>query len=162
MLYFIISASSSLPEWLQTLATDLGTLWPIVLFVGAAYGLVKWISKKFRDEVRDLIVDEVQPIRAEFQNNGGSSVKDTIDRLGADYKDLKENVSHLRNDMSHLKNDVDYIKSDIDDIADKASKDHQMLAAKIDKIEKRNDEIWREVQKKRPAYGIYEAHLEDK
>jgi len=159
MIPLLFAEGSFLPEWLQTLATDLGVLWPIVLFVGAAYGLVKWISKKFRDEVRDLIVEEVEPIKAEFKNNGGSSVKDAIDRLDANYGGLKKDVGHLRDDISHLKGDVDHIKVDLDNMAEKATQDHKFLNEKIAKIEIRNDEIWDEIQKRRPAYDAYEAQL---
>lgn len=159
MLEFILSESSILPDWLQTVAVDLGTLWPIVLFIGAAYGLVRWISKRFKEEVRELIVDEVTPIKAEFQNNGGSSVKDAIDRLDANYKDLKTDVSHLRGDVSHLKGDVDHIKSDLDGISERATSEHKLMAEKISKIEQKNNFIWDEIQKRRPAFEAYEAHL---
>lgn len=159
MLQFILAESSFLPQWLQTLATDLGVLWPIVLFVGAAYGLVKWVSKKFRDEVRDLIVDEVEPIKAEFKNNGGSSVKDAIDRLDANYKDIRDDIKDLHGDVNHLKGDVDHIKSDLDGIAAKSAREHKILSEKIGKIEQKNDFIWDEIQKRRPAYDAYEAQL---
>jgi hypothetical protein len=159
MLLLILSETSFLPEWLQTIATDLGVLWPIVLFVGAAYGLVKWISKKFRDEVRDLIIDEVEPIKSEFKNNGGSSVKDAIDRLDSNYQDIKGNIRDLHGDLSHLKSDVDHIKSDLDGIAAKSAREHKILSEKIGKIEIKNDSIWDEIQKRRPAYDAYEAQL---
>jgi chromosome segregation ATPase len=159
MFQLILSETSFLPEWLQTIATDLGVLWPIVLFVGAAYGLVKWISKKFRDEVRDLIIHEVEPIKSEFKNNGGSSFRDAIDRLDTNYEGMKDDIRDIHGDVTHLKSDIDHIKSDLDGIAEKSAKEHKNLSEKIGKIEAKNDSIWDEIQKRRPAYDAYEAQL---
>lgn len=148
----ILSITAQLPQWLDNFSTDLGTLWPIVLFIGAAYGLVKWISKKFKDEVKELIVSEVEPIKAELSNNGGSSVKDAIDRLDENYGNLKENVSGIKKDM-------DEMRSDIAQISKKAQDDHKVLSEKINKIEEKNDFILEEMIKRRPALDALESKM---
>ena len=146
---------AELPQWLETIAKDLSTLWPIVLFVGAGYGLIKWISNKFRDEVRDLIVDEMEPIKAEFKNNGGSSFKDAIDRLEGNFKDL-------RTDVNHIKSDVDMMRLDLDTIDKKSQDAHKALSEKIGLISDKNDSIWDEIQRRRPAYDYYDNEIKKK
>jgi hypothetical protein len=121
---------AELPPWLETVATDLGTLWPIVLFVGAAYGLVRWISKKFKEEVHELIVDEIQPIKAEFKNNGGSSFKDAIDRLENGYLDLK---------------------GDLVSISTSHEIEQKYIRQSMDSMSLKHDEIWRELKKQRES-----------
>jgi uncharacterized protein YukE len=135
---------AELPQWLEDLATDLGTLWPIVLFVGAAYGLIKWITKKFQEEVKELIISEVQPIKDEFRNNGGSSFKDSVDRI-------EDNYTSVRRDLDHMKSDIDGIRSDMNSIAKRASDDHKALRDMIKNLEIKNDSMWQELQKVKPG-----------
>jgi hypothetical protein len=149
MLSYILA---ELPQWLETIATDLSKLWPIVLFIGAGYGLIKWLSNKFRDEVRDLIVGEVEPIKAEFKNNGGSSFKDAIDRLD-------DNFKNLRADVNHIKSDVDSMRLELTRI-DKESQDaHKALSDKVGLISGKNDSIWDEMQRRRPAHDYYDSEM---
>jgi hypothetical protein len=139
----LLTILAELPQWLNNLATDLGTLWPIVLFVGAAYGLIKWITKKFQQEVKELIIGEVEPIKAEFKNNGGSSFKDSVDRIEEGYKSV-------RTDLDHMKSDIDGIRADILSIAKKSQDDHRALRDMIKSLETKNDNMWQEIQKVKP------------
>lgn len=139
----ILNILAELPLWLSNLANDLESLWPIVLFVGAAYGLIKWITKKFQQEVKELIIGEVEPIKAEFKNNGGSSFKDSVDRIEEGYKSV-------RSDLDHMKSDIDGIRSDITSIAKKSQDDHKALRDMIKNLETKNDSMWQELQKVKP------------
>jgi len=146
---------AELPQWLETIASDLSTLWPIVLFVGAGYGLIKWLSSRFRDEVRDLIVGEVEPIKAEFKNNGGSSFRDAIDRLDGNFKDLKSDVNHIKSDVDLMRLDLTRTEKDSQDA-------HKALSEKIGLISDKNDSIWDEIQRRRPAHDYYDSEMRKK
>lgn len=139
----LLSIFAELPQWLDNLAADLESLWPIVLFVGAVYGLIKWITKKFQQEVKELIIGEVEPIKAEFKNNGGSSFKDSVDRIEEGYK-------NVRTDLDHMKSDIDGIRNDISSIAKKSQDDHRALRDMIKNLETKNDAMWQEIQKVKP------------
>jgi len=152
MLSYVLA---ELPQWLETIASDLSTLWPIVLFVGAGYGLIKWLSSRFREEVRDLIVGEIEPIKAEFKNNGGSSFKDAIDRLENNSKDL-------RADVNHIKSDVDSMRLDLNKTEKESRDAHKALSEKIGLISDKNDSIWDEIQRRRPAYDYYDSEMKKK
>lgn len=91
-----LSLLAELPQWLETLAMDIQALWPIVLAVGAFYGVIRWLSNKFKTEVKSLICEEMAPLKAEFQNNGGASLKDAIDRL-------EKNMDYLKSDLDNIK-----------------------------------------------------------
>ena len=134
---------AELPQWLNNLATDLEALWPIVLFLGAAYGLIKWITRKFQQEVKELIIGEVEPIKAEFKNNGGSSFKDSVDRIEEGYKSV-------RTDLDHMKSDIDGIRADLLSIAKKSQDDHRALRDMIKNLETKNDTMWQEIQNVKP------------
>lgn len=125
---------AELPLWLDSIAKDLGSLWPIILFIGAVAGLIRWITNKFREEVRELIVIEIEPLKAEFKNNGGSSFKDAIDRLENNYSGLKK---------------------DIDCISTKFDKEHKNLRQSLDALEDKQNAICEEMQEGRKNFESY-------
>lgn len=125
---------AELPLWLDSIAKDLGSLWPIILFIGAVAGLIRWIANKFREEVRELIVIEIEPLKAEFKNNGGSSFKDAIDRLENNYSELKK---------------------DIDCIGTKFDKEHKNLRQSLDALEDKQNAICEEMQEGRKNFESY-------
>jgi len=125
---------AELPLWLDSVAKDLGSLWPIILFIGAVVGLIRWITSKFKEEVRELIVIEIEPLKAEFKNNGGSSFKDAIDRLENNYSGLKK---------------------DIDCIGTKFDKEHKNLRQSLDALEDKQNAICEEMQEGRKNFESY-------
>ncbi len=122
---------AELPQWLENFANDVSSLWPIVLLIGAGYGLIRWASNKFKNEVRDLIIVEIEPLKAEFQNNGGSSFKDALDRLEAAHQDLK-------NDIMKVQRNHDQINTN-----------QREIWRTVDGLSAQHVELWTEIRKQR-------------
>jgi hypothetical protein len=59
---------------------------------GAVAGMIRWLVKHYFDE-----------IKAELKPNGGSSMKDSVNRLETEYQKLFEKVEKVEqhNEMSH-------------------------------------------------------------
>lgn len=56
--------------------------WPILLMAGAALGAIYRIFKNgMRNILSDLVETEIKPIQEQFKNNGGSTLKDAVDRM---------------------------------------------------------------------------------
>jgi hypothetical protein len=70
--------------------------------IGVLAGMIRWLVKHYFDE-----------IKAEFKPNGGSSLKDQVNRLEADHKRLYEKI-----DVMEEKGDIE----------------HKELSKKIDKV----------------------------
>ena len=74
--------------------------------LGAIAGMIRWLVKHYFDE-----------IRAEFKPNGGSSLKDQVNRLEAEHKKIFEKIDKMEthNEMSHkeLSAKVDKVYSTI-------------------------------------------------
>lgn len=64
---------------------DLGSVldwWPVVLGIGAALGAMYRLFKNAMKNMLSQIVDEeIKPIQEQFKNNGGSTMKDAVDRV---------------------------------------------------------------------------------
>lgn len=74
--------------------------------LGAIAGMIRWLVKHYFDA-----------IRAEFKPNGGSSMKDSVNRLEAEHKKIFEKIDKMEahNEMSHreLSAKVDKVYSTI-------------------------------------------------
>lgn len=89
-----------LPEWLQQFGGELGNAWPVfvavIAIIGALYKLMGRIVKKV---LHETVVSEIRPlnekvdsIQEQFKNNGGSSMKDAVDKVN---RKLDENKADL-------------------------------------------------------------------
>lgn len=76
-----ISTLAALPEWIENLGNDLNTLWPIFAAVAGIYGFYRATRRAFREEVTEIVKQEITPMKAELMPNGGSSIKDKVDKL---------------------------------------------------------------------------------
>jgi hypothetical protein len=74
----------------------------VVSIIGIVAAMIRWLVKHYFDE-----------IKAEFKPNGGSSLKDQVNRLEADHKKLYQKI-----DAMEAKGDAE----------------HKELANKIDKV----------------------------
>jgi len=74
----------------------------VLTIVGVLAGMIRWLVKHYFDE-----------IKAEFKPNGGSSLKDQVNRLESEHSKLFEKFEKAE---------------------DQATKDHKDLADKIDKV----------------------------
>ena len=73
---------------------------------GAVAGMIRWLVKHYFDE-----------IKAEFKPNGGSSMKDSVNRLEKEHQKLFEKIEKVEqhNEMSHkeLSTKIDKLYSTI-------------------------------------------------
>jgi hypothetical protein len=77
ILIAIDEGSDFIPDPIETLGSEIGNAWPILLAIGAILGGFRWLWKKAKDE----IISEIRPINEQFQNNGGASLRDAVDEL---------------------------------------------------------------------------------
>lgn len=54
----------------------------VIAVVGyCARTLSRWVLRDFRDGVKQVVVAEVAPIMAELRENGGESLRDSVNRI---------------------------------------------------------------------------------
>lgn len=60
--------------------------------IGVVAGMIRWLVKHYLDEMK-----------AEFKPNGGSSLRDSINRLESEHKNIKAKIEkiELHNEESH-------------------------------------------------------------
>lgn len=75
-------------QWLQTYI-PLGV--GIVAILSAIAGLIYNIHKKFHN----FIKDEIESVAKEFKPNGGSSLKDQVNRLEVQHNNLSDKVDKI-------------------------------------------------------------------
>lgn len=63
----------------------------IVTIITFAAGSIKWLTKHYFDE-----------IKSELKPNGGSSLKDQINRLEQKSKDAEDDIKHLHDKLDRL------------------------------------------------------------
>lgn len=109
-------------EFLQTwIPLTVGILTILTIIGGALYK----VNKKFHD----FIKSEIEQIIAELRPNGGSSLKDQVNRLETghvkiveDVKDLKEEVTEIKNDSTRLEEKIDKMFDTLLDLMSKFTK----------------------------------------
>jgi len=100
-------------EWLQTyVPITLG----ILSILGIILGFIAQVTKKFQK----LIKDEVTEMAKEFKPNGGSTLKDQVNRLESGHSEIEKDIKDLKKDLSDNLSDV--------------KKDNQRLENKLDKM----------------------------
>jgi len=68
----------------------------ICTIVAFAAGSIKWLTKHYFDE-----------IKAEFKPNGGSSLKDAVNRLETDVAHLKDHMLKEEIEQNNMQNKID-------------------------------------------------------
>lgn len=68
----------------------------ILSIVALVAGGIKWLTKHYFDE-----------IRAEFKPNGGSSLKDSVNRLESDVAHLKDHMLKEEIEQNNMQNKID-------------------------------------------------------
>jgi PAS domain S-box-containing protein len=73
---------------------DLGSIldwWPVVLGIGAALGaLYRLFKNAMKNMLSQLVDEEIKPIQEQFKNNGGSTMKDAVDRVAVGLRESNE------------------------------------------------------------------------
>lgn len=56
--------------------------WPVLVMIAAAAGAFYRVFKNgMRNMLSDIVDNEIKPIQEQFRNNGGSTLKDAVDRM---------------------------------------------------------------------------------
>jgi hypothetical protein len=80
----------------MTVSDWAGLILTILSIVALLAGGIKWLTKHYFDE-----------IRAEFKPNGGSSLKDAVNRLEADVAHLKDHMLKEEVEQNSMQNKLD-------------------------------------------------------
>lgn len=92
----MILASVYLPESLQTFGSELANAWPVFVALGIIFGgLYRMIRRAFKKIMHETVVAEIRPIREQFKNNGGSTMKDAVDNLTARVEKINDRVGDV-------------------------------------------------------------------
>lgn len=82
----------ALPDWVKGLQGDLGVLAAIVVSIGVLVGGAMKLRTFLLREIRELIQEELEPIKHEIRPNGGTSMKDQVTALGRRFDDFAEDT----------------------------------------------------------------------
>jgi PAS domain S-box-containing protein len=86
------------PDWLENAGKEVGDIWPILVIVAGAAGIVYRLTKRsFKNVMHDFVQEEIKPLQQQFENNGGSSMRDAIDNID------KTMTTHTESDASNFK-----------------------------------------------------------
>lgn len=108
---FLVSAVDIIPDFLEDLGTELSHIWPVLLVLGFVGGIIWRFAKhtvktSLTQVMHDTVVTEIRPIQEkvkaieeQFQNNGGSSLKDAVDKVNAKLDDNNQQVIDTRTEM---------------------------------------------------------------
>ena len=81
IVYISMFIMGLIPEWLQELGGEVGEAWPIIVLLIFLTPPVKWLWTSVSKKHTLWVARQIEPILSEFRNNGGSSMKDAVDRL---------------------------------------------------------------------------------
>ena len=98
-------------EFLQTwIPLTVGILTILTIIGGAFY--------KLNRTFHDFIKTEIEQIIAELRPNGGSSLKDQVNRLETGHNKIVDDVKELKDEMSEIKEDNSRLEAKIDKMFD--------------------------------------------
>lgn len=114
------------PEWADHLGTELGAVWPVFLAAGIVIAAAsKWgrkaMQKVVREEVGSItgplhherqvaetaLTEQLNVIKSEVKTNGGSSLRDAVDRIGVDVRSLSSSFSIITARVLALQSNAD-------------------------------------------------------
>ncbi len=107
----IINTVMNIVEALQTWVPLTVGILTILTVLG---GLIYRIHKKFTVYIRD----EISEVAKEFKPNGGSSLKDQVNRLETGHNDIVGDVNNVKEDVADLKKDTNRLEDKIDKMFD--------------------------------------------
>lgn len=70
-----------IPQGVEDFGAEIGAAWPIIIalvfFVGFVGALGRWVWRKILHKIQE----ELKPVKEEFKPNGGSTFRDSLDRV---------------------------------------------------------------------------------
>lgn len=94
-------------EWLENyVPLTVGILTLITL----ASSIIYKIHKKFTVYIRD----EITSVAKELRPNGGSSLKDQVNRMEKDHEDLRKDIKKINQEVANIKKDNYRLEEKID------------------------------------------------
>lgn len=160
MFAFIFAAPEFL-ESVRSFGNYVGDIWPIfVLLIAAGGGYFK-LRKNFNESLKDSIVktvqSEIEPIKEQFKNNGGSSMKDAIDRI--DNK-LIENVNQMHVAMDFAQKERLEQLLELNNKMDNLSEAIQYTASRINVITANSDYAYYEIDENAKITYVNDGYLD--
>jgi hypothetical protein len=97
--------------WLKDSGDWLGALWPYFAILGGILGLgYRVLKKMFENSLHVMIQTEIRPLHEQFRNNGGSSMRDAVDRVEKKVDSALEEQKNMKDDQSDMKDDLSDMK----------------------------------------------------
>jgi predicted nuclease with TOPRIM domain len=98
-------------EFLQTWVPLAVGILSILTILG---GIIYRIHKKFTVYIKE----EIASVAKEFKPNGGSSLKDQVNRLETGHNDIVNEVNSVKDEISEIKEDNKRLESKLDKMFD--------------------------------------------
>jgi predicted nuclease with TOPRIM domain len=98
----------------ETLQTWVPLTVGILTILTVIGGILYRIHKKFTVYIRD----EIAEVAKEFKPNGGSSLKDQVNRLETGHNEIVGDVNNVKEDVADLKKDTNRLENKIDKMFD--------------------------------------------
>lgn len=78
---------------MDTLLNNLSNWWPLLLALASGLGVMyRFLRNSFRSALHEVVLVEIKPMREQFENNGGGSMRDAVDRIETELAVAKEKV----------------------------------------------------------------------
>lgn len=101
-------------NFVQFLQTWVPLLIGIITLSGLIFGGIMKVHKKFINFVKD----EIGEVAKEFKPNGGSSLKDQVNRLETGHNKIVTDVESVKEDIVDIKNNSAKLEEKIDKMFD--------------------------------------------
>lgn len=122
----LIMVADLIPDSIEAFGTEIANAWPIFVAIGVMGVFLRYV-------LRNAVRDQVDPIKQQFQNNGGSSMRDALDKVVEDTAEVKVTLNATREEMQTNKNSYEdsfsHIKAKIDFIFDAVIKNKAVVDA---------------------------------
>jgi len=97
----------TLVEWLQTYV-------PLTVGILTLITLASTIVYKIHKKFTVFIKDEITNVAKELKPNGGSSLKDQVNKMESDHKEIYNKINKIDQDVKDLKKDSFRLEEKID------------------------------------------------
>jgi PAS domain S-box-containing protein len=151
--YLFILAADVVPDWLEDFGGELANAWPIIIALMTLGVVLRYV-------MRNAIRDQLDPIKQQFQNNGGSSMRDAVDKLAGDTAELKQSFADRSTQLEEIRADyqssMKHIRDKIDFIFDAVIKNK----AVVDALTASDPQLaWFELDSKADVVYVNDAYL---
>jgi hypothetical protein len=113
----------------MTFVQFLQTWVPLAVGICTLIGIIVGAIIKGHKAFKNFIKDEIGEVAKEFKPNGGSSLKDQVNRLETGHNEIVSDVKELKDDIIDIKNNSTKLEEKLDKMFD-------MLLELVTKISK--------------------------